>query len=379
MNSDFGVDFASLTALCAQVAGDEPRRLDPQRPVWIFGAGQFGRDVCTALREAGFDVAGFIETNPRERRVLGLPVVSWAELEPEHVKAQLAVGIFNRGMPLDQLSELASAAGFTEIRMPWDIYAQFGKRLGWRFWLSGPEVILDNLPAIERTFLSLADDESRKCLLQICEFRLGRNLGYASFSHDEPQYFNALTLESLAGKAIDYVDGGAYNGDTFLELANLVDVGNAWLFEPDPENFAALATAARRMSPRSVCLPLAVADAYRILSFSGGNGEGGTISDDGTVRIAAVALDDVLPTQRVDFIKLDVEGAEIQALRGAAQLIQRSRPVLAISLYHRPQDIWEIPEQLVALCPDYRFHIRQHYYNSFDSVLYAIPERTGAA
>ena len=156
-------------------------------------------------------------------------------------------------------------------------------------------------------------------------------------------------------------------------------MGNAWLFEPDPENFAALATAVRRMSTRSVCLPLAVADAYRILSFSGGNGEGGTISDDGTVRIAAVALDDVLPTQRVDFIKLDVEGAEIQALRGAAQLIQRSRPVLAISLYHRPQDIWEIPEQLAALCPDYRFYIRQHYYNSFDSVLYAIPERTGAA
>lgn len=379
MNSDFGVDFAGLKALCAQVASNEPRRLDPQRPVWIFGAGQFGRDVCTALREAGFDVAGFIETTPRERMVLGLPVVSWAELEPEHVKAQLAVGIFNRGMPLDELANLASAAGFTEIRMPWDIYAQFGKHLGWRFWLSGPEVILDNLAAIERTFLSLADDESRKCLLQICAFRLGRNLGYASFSHDEPQYFNALTLESLAGKPVDYVDGGAYNGDTFHELANLVDVGNAWLFEPDPENFAALATAVRRMSTRSVCLPLAVADAYRILSFSGGNGEGGTISDDGTVRIAAVALDDVLPTQRVNFIKLDVEGAEIQALRGAAQLIQRSRPVLAISLYHRSQDIWEIPEQLAALCPDYRFYIRQHYYNSFDSVLYAIPERTGAA
>lgn len=379
MNNDFLANFAGLTALCAQVARDEPRRLDPQRPVWIFGAGQFGRDVCTALLEAGFDVAGFIETTPRETTVLGLPVVSWGQLEPEHLKAQLVVGIFNRGMPLDQLVELASAAGFTKALMPWDVYAQFGERLGWRFWLSGPEVILENLPAIERTYRALADDESRKCLLQICAFRLGRNLAYASFSHPEPQYFNALTLDSLAGKVIDYVDGGAYNGDTFHELANLADVGNAWLFEPDPENFAALANAARHLPAQSVCLPLAVADAYRILSFSGGNGEGGTISDDGTVRIAAVALDDVLPTQRVGFIKLDVEGAEIQALQGAAQLIERSRPVLAISLYHRPQDIWELPDQLSALCPNYKFYIRQHYYNSFDSVLYAVPDRSSRA
>jgi FkbM family methyltransferase len=379
VNADFKADFETLRSLCVQVASEEPQRLGPQRPVWIFGAGQFGRDVCAVLLDAGFAVVGFIETTPREQTVLGLPVVSWTQLEPEQVKAQLVVGIFNRGMPLDQLAELATAAGFTEILMPWDIYAQFGGRLGWRFWLSGPEVILDNLPAIEQTFHALGDDESRRCLLQICAFRLGRNLGYASFSNDEPQYFNALTLDSLAGKPIDYVDGGAYNGDTFHELANQVEVGNAWLFEPDPENFAALAKAARGMQARSVCLPLAVADAYRILSFSGGNGEGGTISDDGTVRIAAVALDDVLPTQRVDFIKLDVEGAEIQALRGAAQLIQRSRPVLAISLYHRPQDIWEIPEQLSALCPNYKFYIRQHYYNSFDSVLYAVPERASPA
>jgi FkbM family methyltransferase len=379
VNADFKADFETLRSLCAQLALEEPRRLERQCPVWIFGAGQFGRDVCSVLRKAGFAVAGFIESKPRHQTVLGLPVRGWSELEPAQTEAQMVVGIFNRGMALDELRGLASGAGFTKIFMPWDVYAQFGEGLGWRFWLSGPEVILENLSAIERTYQSLADEASRTSLLRICAFRLGRDMAYAGFSHPEPQYFNALTLETLAGKTVDYVDGGAYNGDTFHELANQADVGNAWLFEPDPDNFAALAKAVRGMPSRSVCLPLAVADSYRILSFSGGNGEGGTISDDGTVRIAAVALDDVLPTQRVDFIKLDVEGAEIQALQGAAQLIERSRPVLAISLYHRPQDIWEIPDQLAGLCQNYKFYIRQHYYNSFDSVLYAIPDQPGTA
>jgi hypothetical protein len=89
-----------------------------------------------------------------------------------------------------------------------------------------------------------------------------------------------------------------------------------------------------------------------------------------------MALDDLLRGQSTDFIKLDVEGGEIAALKGAADVILRCRPVLAISFYHRPQDLWEIPQLLRTLCPDYQFFLRQHYFNSFDSVLYAVPDST---
>ena len=82
----------------------------------------------------------------------------------------------------------------------------------------------------------------------------------------------------------------------------------------------------------------------------------------------------MLPGHHVDFIKLDVEGAEIAALRGGAELILRSRPILAVSLYHRPEDVWEIPELLMDMCTHYRFYLRQHLFNSFESVLYAIPD-----
>jgi FkbM family methyltransferase len=343
------------------------------RPVWIFGAGHFGQDVCAVLRKEGIDVRGFIESRPRTAKVLGLPVLTWSELRSADLSAQLALGIFNRETPLDELMGLAASAGFKDVFMPWDIYAQFGGLLGWRFWLSAPAFILDNLPSIRRTYHSLADEESRRCFLQICAFRLGENTAYASFRHADQQYFNSLTLGALTDKKVTYIDGGAYNGDTFIELVSQVDVATAYLFEPDPENFRALVATVTPTGRQAVCLPLALTDGYRILSFSAGNGEGGAISESGAVHIAAVALDEMLPTSHVDFIKLDVEGAEIQALTGALGMIGRSRPIMAISLYHRPQDLWEIPEWLSHVCHDYRFYLRQHYCNSFDSVLYAIP------
>jgi FkbM family methyltransferase len=366
-------DLTRFGLLCTNVAQLESHRLVTDRPIWIFGAGQFGRDVCSALTQEGYLVHGFVESKPRDEKLLGLPVRSWSQLQTDQLTAQLVIGIFNRGMPFDELELLAQSAGFTDIFMPWHLYAQMGASLGWRFWLSSTSVIIDSQAAIERVYRNLADEESRRCLLSICEFRLGQHNAYASFTHSDRQYFNDLTLRPLAGQTNTVVDGGAYNGDTFLELAGKIEVSGAYLFEPDPNNFQEL-THAVKMSPiAAVCLPLAISDHYRILSFNAGNGEGGSISEQGKTHIAAVALDELLQGIAVTFLKLDVEGAEIAALHGASELIKRYRPVMAISLYHKPQDLWEIPEYLLQICENYDFYIRQHYFNSFDSVLYAIP------
>jgi hypothetical protein len=56
--------------------------------------------------------------------------------------------------------------------------------------------------------------------------------------------------------------------------------------------------------------------------------------------------------------------------------MERAMPHLGssgLAVHHNPQDLWELPELLFGLCEDYRFHVRQHQFNSFDSVLYAVP------
>lgn len=366
-----------FAALCQAVGGRPPRTLTRERPVWIFGAGNFGRDLCKVLQGLGYEVGGFIETKPKSSSVLDRPVLSWSDLHPKHQDVQLALGIFNRGMAFDQLLEVAAVAGYPDVLMPWDLYRQFGTELGWRFWLSGPDPILKNADRIANVHARLADEESRKTLLRICSFRLGQDIAYASFKHEQDQYFNELTLPAVSGRPMVYVDCGAYNGDTYLDLISKPDVAckTAYLFEPDPENYKAMVQAVQRRGGGAVCLPMAVAQEYSMLTFNAGNGEGGAIAAGGNVHIAAAALDQMLPDAHVDFIKLDIEGAEALALEGAAQLIRRTRPVLALSLYHQPEDVWALPELLFELCPDYEFFVRQHYYNTFDSVLYARPRR----
>jgi len=350
-------------------------RVDCARPVWIFGAGGFDRGLAGIMQSSGIEVAGFVETKPVVGQVIGLPVVDWATLAKKNPHAQLALGIFNRNTPYDQLVEISLNNGFEKPLMPWDTYTQFNADLGWRYWLSPRNALASNLERIGKVASQLADDESREILFRLCAFRLGLDLPFSSFRSYENQYFNDLSLPRLYGRPISYLDCGAYNGDTYTDLLKQtgINLRQAFLMEPDPANYAGLVSHVSSRHPEVICLPLAAADRHSILTFSSGQGEGGAIRAGGDIQIAAVAIDEMLPQGRVDLVKLDVEGAEAQVLKGATRLIERSRPVLTLSLYHNPQDLWELPELLLRICPDYKFHIRQHYFNSFDCVLYAVP------
>ena len=367
-------NMPSFAEFAAQIKSSlvAPKTLSQDQPIWIFGTGQFGRDVCQILRQRGYDVAGFIETKPKNPTTCALPVMAWEQLSKAQLGCQIVVGIYNRGMPLDELEALARSHGVQRVFFPWDLYDQFSTDLNWRYWLSSQALLTSNLDSIERSFNRLSDSMSRQCLLDICRFRLGILTSYGSFQHAENQYFNPLTLANLRADNLVYVDGGAYNGDTLLELQATTPVNAAYLFEPDPSNFDVLVRNTAHLESRITCLPLALADRHQSLSFNAGTGEGAAISEHGTTHITAVALDEALGQQHVDFLKLDVEGAEVAALQGAKKMIRRCRPVMALSLYHRPQDIWAIPDQIAEIADGYDLYIRQHYANSFDSVLYAV-------
>ncbi len=73
-----------------------------------------------------------------------------------------------------------------------------------------------------------------------------------------------------------------------------------------------------------------------------------------------------------NFIKMDIEGAEEDALRGAAEIIRQYHPTLAISIYHKHDDLWRLPQLIRGLYPDYELYIRHHFWGPWETVLYCV-------
>ena len=96
------------------------------------------------------------------------------------------------------------------------------------------------------------------------------------------------------------------------------------------------------------------------------------IKDWATCTADVVKLDDILFDERVTFIKMDIEGSEANAIKGAERIIKTYKPKLAISVYHRKDDLWTIPLLLLQFNRDYKFYLRQYSFSWGETVLYAI-------
>lgn len=129
---------ASFLRLGEKFATQPRRRLDAQRPVWIFGAGNFGRALARAIQTQGVAVAGFVETTPQVQQIQGLPVLDWATLARAQPQAQLALGILNHRTALAARRH-RHAGGLCAAPDDVELYEQFGPDLGWRFWLGAAE------------------------------------------------------------------------------------------------------------------------------------------------------------------------------------------------------------------------------------------------
>ena len=107
-----------------------------------------------------------------------------------------------------------------------------------------------------------------------------------------------------------------------------------------------------------------------------GNCASAVIKDSGSnniQRVETVTLDDYLGDKPVTYIKMDVEGAELEVIKGAKNIIMRQHPRLAVSIYHKIEDIWEIPALILEYYPGYQLYLRHYSFSHYDTVLYAIP------
>lgn len=188
----------------------------------------------------------------------------------------------------------------------------------------------------------------------------------------EGQYFDLPALRPVSGEV--FVDGGCYDGETSAGFARWSQgaYGGIYAFEPDGRMFE---KAKERLSAglRGVRLfNRGLWETPGELSFQSLSMGSSRIQENGEERIAVTTVDKELKGERVTFMKLDIEGAELKALKGARETILKSRPRLAVSLYHKPEDVWEIPSLLLSYHRDYTFYLRHYSFNECETVLYAV-------
>lgn len=217
----------------------------------------------------------------------------------------------------------------------------------------------------------LADDLSRRVLDAVLGFRLTLEADTLSPIVEWDLYGPASLL--TYGEDEVYVDGGSFDGDTIRLFIERVHnkFSRILAFEPDRNTFHKLAANfahEARVEPINAGLHREKAT----LHFDNAGTRGSIIVEEGGIEIPVVGLDEVLGKDRVTYIKMNIEGAELEALKGAEQAIARCKPTLAISAYHRPSDLWKVPELIRSLCADYRLYLRQHDGGAIETVLYAL-------
>ncbi len=192
------------------------------------------------------------------------------------------------------------------------------------------------------------------------------------------QYFDDESIISYGDKET-FVDCGVLDFETssvFIDRCREHKVKSISViaFEPDPQNYDVCKKEIKKDIYKDVNIDLfdmGVWSDVREIGFSfSGNGNAKVV-ENGTQKIKVVSLDSVIDVP-VTFIKMDIEGAELEALKGAHDTIRKYRPKLAISIYHKREDVYDIPKYIKSIVPEYRLYLRHYSNNTGELVLFAI-------
>jgi FkbM family methyltransferase len=348
----------------------------------LFGAGGLGRRTLAGLRQLGIEPAAFTDNNPVlwGQELDGLTVLSPEDAARRFGKtAAFVVTIWRAGGKhrleqfLRQLHDLGCLTAFHVGYLYWKYPTVFLPHYA----LDLPSNVLRQAAAALQALEVWADERSRLEYLAQIKWRLRLDFDcLPSPSAEDEQYFPKGLFDWRADEV--FVDVGAFDGDTVKTVVARARSGFERLIalEPDPLNFA-------KLTAFHGSLPANLQNKMDLYAFGAGeaaakvwfnaSGTPSSAAGAGSTEIQLKALDDLLRDVRPTFIKMDIEGAEPQALLGTRDIIRRSSPILAICVYHQQNHLWSIPLWMSQWSDQYRFFLRPHNEEGWDLVCYAVP------
>lgn len=232
------------------------------------------------------------------------------------------------------------------------------------------DFVKENEELFEKACSLLADEKSKQTFLDVLNFKISGKVKYLFDCEYEKELLYSEVLHLSEDETI--VDLGAYDGDTIREFMTATDgkYKKIIAFEPDEKNFRKL-TAKTESMENIERYNLGAWDKRETLYFQKKKGRNSHQADEG-IPVSFDSVDNVVK-ERVTFIKMDIEGAELKALEGARETITRDKPKLYVCAYHRNEDMFSLPLKIKELCPGYKIYFRHHpYIPAWESNFYAM-------
>lgn len=348
--------------LNAEKLGPITTRLNNKLETYIYGAGITASKVFIYLKNLGVNISGFVVDKKKVGLLHGLSIFEFSQMEKSSINMILGY-VPSKDTVQDIQNRVVSKIKFVNF-IAYDFsFLSFG--LFKKNYISSK--------AFSWVIDTLEDKYSIDTLIAYVKSRNTGNYKICEKFYEPNQYFPTEII-SLNKNEI-FVDCGVFDGETIKEFVAKTENTFDFIygFEPDKKNYQNSNKNLENISPNKLALfNLGSWINKDILKFNSISDRVSEIDPDGAVEINVDSIDNLVCNKKLSFIKMDVEGAELNSLKGAIKNIKLYKPKLAICLYHKPEDIHDIIYWIRGLNLSYKFYIRLHTRFSQELVLYCI-------
>lgn len=352
-------------------------------PIYIYGAGNAGKNTYELFKLLNVDINGFIDRKAEDNPIYLNKIVIDSNDEVIHqninLESIIIIGYLCNYDEIEKIKKRFLKLGYRKFYYFHEIYnivslKNYIDNISNYYSTNNNAFKLEKEKLID-AYKLLDEDKSKNIYANYIKSMF--ELDFQNFinSVDEHQYF-VKDIELSKGYS-RFIDCGAFIGDTALELNKFHGIiDKIALFEPDTRNFEMLRNNINKVkvAKEQILFPCGTWKESKVLKFTSGIQGSSNISDTGDSYVQCVAIDDVIPDFAPTFIKMDIEGAEYEALQGAEKTIKKYTPDLAISVYHKIEDIWRIPLLIKKFNPHYKFYLRAHGIYGMETILYCVCE-----
>ena len=229
----------------------------------------------------------------------------------------------------------------------------------------------NNKSKYEQTYNLLADEKSKEVFTKVINFKISFDLDFMQgfTNNHEEQYFDKEIIPKIEN--INFVDGGAYIGDTLPQIIKeFPDYNKIYCIEPNDLHISI----AKKNFPnqRDIEFINCGLGNKKIEATKKQKIEDNCYHDYQAENINTL---DNLIKEKVDFIKMDIEGAEQDAIEGSINTIKKYHPILAICIYHKAEDWYKVPKMVLDIRNDYKVYLRHYMEGIYETVMYFIPKK----